>query len=241
MEQEQVVAELARLAEENRRLRADVTRLSTERIPHVDRSSRRRDRRLTLAYLFVAIFSVGLAGLATATALPGTDTVDGGDIVNGTVSTSDVKDGTLGAADVKQSAWVNLAANPTSGGEPCGNGVTATFCGVSDRKWANYGDGFQGARFSKDLTNRVHLEGLVREVFSPEYQGGIAPTPIFVLPAGHRPAATLIFSADCATAEGPSHARIDIFPNGRVVSNTDVGCSTSGYVSLTGISFRAGR
>lgn len=221
-------------------MRAEVARLRDERIPRVDRSSRRRDRRLTIAYVFVAILAVSIAGLGAASALEGTNTVFGDDIVNGTVTTQDLRDGTVVAVDVRQPVWQAVAANTvTSGGpEPCANGSTATFCGIAVRKWANFGNGFQGARFSKDVTNRVHLEGLVKEVFAPDYQGGVLPTPIFVLPVGYRPTARLVFPIDCSSDAGPTHGRIDVLANGRVTYE-GLDCSSSGYMSLAGISFRS--
>jgi hypothetical protein len=91
-------------------LEAEVTRLREERIPHVDRSSRRRDQRLGGAFTLMAVMALGLAGLSSASALDGTDTVFSDDIVDGTVSsldvknnaiiTSDIKDGSIGSRDI---------------------------------------------------------------------------------------------------------------------------------------------
>lgn len=54
--------------------------------------------------------------------------------------------------------------------------------------WGNYSNGYQTARYMKDNTGTVFIEGLVN---SGTINGS---TPIFTLPAGYRPANILIFS-----------------------------------------------
>lgn len=101
MDQQDIVDELARLAEQNTRLEAEVTRLREERIPHVDKSSRRRDRRLTVAYVLATALVVGLASVGSASALDGSNTVFSDDIVDGTVTSLDVKNNAIITSDVK--------------------------------------------------------------------------------------------------------------------------------------------
>lgn len=99
------------VADELAQLRAEVAQLREQGIPQVDRSSRRRDRRLTYAYLLVTAMVVAFASLGSASALDGTNTVftddivanavTGGKILDGTVTGLDVKDGAVGSIDVR--------------------------------------------------------------------------------------------------------------------------------------------
>lgn len=101
--------------------------------------------------------------------------------------------------------------------------------------WQNYhlGSGFQVARFFKDGFGVVHLEGLVNRGVSAM----TANTVIFTLPSGCRPDGTLLFAANAAGGSGMTHTRVDVFSSGTVRMQT--GPTTSGYLSLSGITFRA--
>jgi hypothetical protein len=90
--------------------------------------------------------------------------------------------------------------------------------------WINYGPGFTGATYYKDRTGIVHLEGLVKNGTS---------NIIGNLPAGYRPGGTQIFIAVNGYA---AFARIDIGSDGNIIA---VDPFTNGYLSLSGISFRA--
>jgi hypothetical protein len=104
MDQQDIVNELARLADQNARFEAEISRLREERIPAVDRSSRRRDRRLTVAYLAAAALAVGLADVGSASALDGSNTVFSDDIVDGSVTTFDVAKNSLITSDIKDNS-----------------------------------------------------------------------------------------------------------------------------------------
>lgn len=98
-------------ADELAQLRAEVAQLREQRIPLVDRSSRRRDRRLTYAYVLATAVAVAFASLGSASALDGTNTVFTDDIVanavtgpkilDGTITSLDVRDGAVGSVDVR--------------------------------------------------------------------------------------------------------------------------------------------
>ena len=91
--------------------------------------------------------------------------------------------------------------------------------------WVNYGGGYANAGYWKDSHGVVHLRGLVKS-------GGTAST-IFTLPAGYRPAANELFLVASGTT--PTFAQIAIDTAGGVVFLN----GSNGYVSLSGITFRA--
>lgn len=111
------------------------------------------------------------------------------------------------------SAWKDMGAIPPSGW------VNATL----NSPWVNYGGGWQPARYMKDGSGTVFIEGLVA--------GGAGPGTIFTLPAGYRPAQSLIFS----TVANNSFARIDVSSTGTVVWSTG---GTSAFISVS-CSFKA--
>lgn len=82
----------------------ELSRLREERIPAVDRSSRRRDRRLTLAYVLVTALVVGSASLGSASALAGSNTVFSDDIVDGNVKSFDVANNSLITSDIRDNS-----------------------------------------------------------------------------------------------------------------------------------------
>jgi hypothetical protein len=59
------------------------------------------------------------------------------------------------------------------------------------------------------------------------------------LPAGFRPAHTLLFTVECAstTSGQTAQGRVDITSDGRVLLNAASPCDTTKFVSLSGISF----
>ncbi len=89
--------------------------------------------------------------------------------------------------------------------------------------WANLGTTFENAGYYLDHQGRVHLQGNVT---------GSNTSPIFNLPVGLRPAEQQIFFA---ISQGEVAARVDVLANGDV--QRAVGAN--GYLTLTGISFRA--
>lgn len=90
--------------------------------------------------------------------------------------------------------------------------------------WVNYGSGYEAAGYYKDPWGRVHLCGVVRS--------GAAGSVIFTLPGGYRPRGREIFSNVSGADTG---FRTDVAANGDVIHVS----GTTGYVSLSSISFRA--
>ena len=153
-----------------------------------------------------------------------------------------------GASEPKASTdWHNVRSNPGEASDPCGgaNPETAVFCGVITEEvdtvlWRNYNQGYEKARFYKDSSDTVHLQGLVQQI-----TGGNATSfdqlTIFRLPGQYRPSATVIVPVTCSAPGGSSdiHGRIDILKNGAVMWNQYDNCVPGYYLSLSGISFRA--
>ena len=92
--------------------------------------------------------------------------------------------------------------------------------------WANYGGGWPGAAFRRGVDGRVHLRGLVAGG-----QHGTS-TPMFVLPAGYRPAGNAHFP----TVTGGAFDYVHVLTPGGVSNN--VGPAPA-WVSLEGITFDA--
>jgi hypothetical protein len=92
--------------------------------------------------------------------------------------------------------------------------------------WVNFAGGFDVAAYWRDSSGVVHLEGLIAA-------GATAlGTTLFVLPAGYRPPLRNVN----ATISNGVLARVDVLPDGSVV--TDSGVSAA-WLSLAGITFRA--
>jgi hypothetical protein len=124
---------------------------------------------------------------------------------------------TLTGGGEQKSPWdLTLDGNWAAAAIP-GPWITPGFAGT----WTNYGSGWQACQYRK-VGDRVYLRGLVA--------GGVINNPIFILPVGFRPPATVIFSSE---TNPNAHARIDVQSDGSVVpvfgSNT--------YVSISGIWF----
>jgi uncharacterized protein YjbI with pentapeptide repeats len=113
------------------RLQAEVTRLSEDRIPRVDRTSRRRDQRLGGAFVLMAVTAVGLAGLGSASALDGTNTVFTDDIVSNAVTSTKIADGAVGGADVRDGGITSVDIKDGSGGS--GDVLDGSVSGVDVR------------------------------------------------------------------------------------------------------------
>lgn len=91
--------------------------------------------------------------------------------------------------------------------------------------WINYGGGFGGARYYKDATGRVTIEGLIQAAGGSPTSGVV----LFTLLAGYRPPDTLMF----CTYNGGGAGRIDVQSNGDVVMQS----GNTAFTSLSGISF----
>lgn len=90
--------------------------------------------------------------------------------------------------------------------------------------WVNYAAGYEEAGYWKDPWGTVHLCGTVKN--------GVINTPIFTLPGGYRPKAREIFVNQAGADTG---FRVDVSAAGDVIPVN----GTNGYVSLSGITFRA--
>lgn len=89
--------------------------------------------------------------------------------------------------------------------------------------WANLGGSFQTAAYYKDRAGLVRLVGVIT--------AGTIPATAFTLPAGFRPAAIELFIG----VSGAATSRIDVQNDGQVIIRN----GTNGFVSLSGICFRA--
>lgn len=86
------------------RLEAEVAALKDERLPKVDRASKRRDRRQVLGGFGMFILALTVAGTLSASALAGTNTVASDDIIDGQIYTTDIRDSTISGTDVRNSS-----------------------------------------------------------------------------------------------------------------------------------------
>jgi hypothetical protein len=91
--------------------------------------------------------------------------------------------------------------------------------------FTNEGAPYENVTFYKDAEERIHLSGVVRI-------SGTQNGAMFLLPPGARPTADLVFVAMTNTGE---MTRVNVTPNGFVTLQF----LTSGWVSVSGISFRA--
>ncbi len=103
-----------------------------------------------------------------------------------------------------------------------GRPVAPTFL----NSWINFGSSYEPVTFYKDKEGFVHIQGLMKSGSTTAYSS------IFVLPAGYRPSATLIFNVNATHALG----EIEILANGTVQVGNAI---TNSLVSFSGISFKA--
>lgn len=101
-----------------------------------------------------------------------------------------------------------------------GDTGNAVFSGA----WVAYGAGYEAPGYYKDPFGRVHLCGVAKL--------GAAGSVIFTLPGGYRPRGREMFTNISGAASG---FQVDVAANGDVIHVS----GTTGYVSLSGISFRA--
>ena len=137
--------------------------------------------------------------------LPAASALTGDEIVP-VVQGGQTKRSTVAAvADVRKGAWMAPTLNTP---------------------WTNFGDVFSVAGYRKDA-GRVQLRGVVK--------GGAGGSVPFVLPAGFRPNAQLIFTT---MSDVSSPARIDVRANGEVFVGLPPS-ATVAWLTLDGISYFA--
>lgn len=130
------------------------------------------------------------------------------------------------------------ASKALSGGGSCGPLVPA--CDLWIDATLSTQAGWTRARYYKDPWGIVHLEGLacraqvggVVGIGACKDATGLAGSTMFVLPAGYRPAASRAFAVVASGGTG----RVDVAAGGQVIYES----GGTSYVSLDGISFRAG-
>lgn len=96
---------------------------------------------------------------------------------------------------------------------------------VLGNDWVNYGDFFTEARFMKDASGIVHLEGLIKDGIVFFFND------IFFLPLGYRPAGCINF----AVASNDEYGQLAVKPDGGVA----LSAGTNVWASLSGVSFVA--
>jgi hypothetical protein len=134
------------------------------------------------------------------------------------------------------------AVAPAPATANCGpsNPATAVFCalGANGWQWQNSAAGGPPVAFFKDRSGVVHVQGGAQQV-------GPTGLPIFVLPPGYRPSATLSFvvrdeNGPSASLPPPAPPEpfnyVTILSDGRINRATN---GSAGYLSLDGIDFRA--
>ena len=92
-----------------------------------------------------------------------------------------------------------------------------------EHSWKSYGGEYGAPQFYKDPFGIVHLDGLLNS--------GEVGLSTFILPAGYRPAASILFSI----WRGLTGSLI-ILPNGEIIVPVAIGAES--YASLAGITFR---
>jgi hypothetical protein len=176
--------------------------------------------------------------------------VTGGKVKNDSLTGADINEGSLGqvpsAANAGHAGSADSATNATNATNAINatnatNAVTAQTLTAAEsfrnigtagnpafqNAWTNFGGGRATAGFFKDQQNIVYLKGSIT--------GGSNGTTAFTLPAGYRPAATLLLpvasgSGLIVTATLDSSGGLSPFCSG--------GCS--GSIGLDGLSFRVG-
>lgn len=160
-----------------------------------------------------------------------------------------------GACGGTRSASGTAPCGRTSPGEtdPCAAGVTATLCGACApgyclNTWVSPGGGFTRPGYYRDLTGRIYLRGLV-DLYNTDYYREETHGPIFILPAGYRPAHELIFATLDNDNNRPTTVRVDVDTAGVVQMYSDYNQSCNEdpnlkrqaecgqYLSLDNISF----
>jgi len=172
-----------------------------------------------------------------------TNALTGAKIADGSIATADLKNGAVNSSKIAPTAWQGI-----SPAADCQT-VTGAFCTAeapNDASFSNVGGDFAAARFRRDATGVVTLQGYVSS-------SGTGLAPVVVLPPGYRPSGKLTFSVACSIKDNSMPAnrqsgagRIDVSSNGKVEFQDDAAMvpycdayAPDGWISLSGISFPA--
>jgi hypothetical protein len=175
------------------------------------------------------VIALVAALVGTASALPGRNSVDGGDIKADSVKRSDIADDAL-----TPRRQVGVAPNPRTATDPCEGGETAVFCGSTGGGgyWENVGGSFAEVTYYADATGVVHLGGTAVAT-SPGNLGRM-----FILPPAFRPDGDRAFSVACGVATPNQFEECTVFVQADGIVWRAGG---DGFgVALDGITFAAG-
>jgi len=112
-------------------LRARLAALEGERLPKVDKASRRRDRGQVIGGIGLFVVALGVAGAVSASALSGSNTVTSDDIVDGQVLYADIKNGAVTGAKLLDNSVTSAdIANGTLAATDFAPGVLGNFDAV---------------------------------------------------------------------------------------------------------------
>ncbi len=184
---------------------------------------------------FLALL-VALSGAAYAA-----DTVGSPDIIDNSILSADIHANTITRQDMAWAKWQVVA--PPSGSGNCAS-KTGELCEVFDAgwndfvAWQNVSGGYQPARFRRNASSEVALQGLVR---TNHPLLGIN-ADILRLPTGYRPMGTLVFPVACGLAGGGDGVGvIEVRADGIVYfRDASTQCATTAFVSLGGVTFPIG-
>jgi hypothetical protein len=210
--------------------------------------------------MLVAVIALVAALAGTATALPGKNSVAGGDLKRGAVgkralrhaavTTKAIKEGSVDSPQLADGAVTPAKLAATEAPHVVGAPGEPQFAngGEGDCVWANVGpdQGFTGAdpvSYYKDGFGTVHLAGIAFAVDGPDGDGSCDPTApgeeadgiVFTLPPGYQPTGAKLYNTLDLVAIAPI--------GGATISGTPhpagAVASESTTASLDGLTFRA--
>lgn len=187
---------------------------------------------------------VAISGTAYAAATIGSadiidESVRSVDVKNGAISSSDLRDGSVLERDVGAIRW-RVVTNPERS-ENCvvDPPKVGQFCALQFATWTNSGDPWQKARFGRDASGTVFVQGMVHQW--GESAGSGEYSPVFILPPGYRPAGVLMFTVSChVNAIEDGTGSVEVRPSGDIYFREGyTPCNATNSVSISGISFPA--